>query len=75
MTIRQLTFAENVARGKSHREAAIAAGYSPVSAGSLGAQLVKQAQVARRIFELRNSGKFDTPSVTPEVILERLTAR
>jgi phage terminase small subunit len=75
MTLRQLTFAENVARGKSNRDAALAAGYSARSASCLGSQLVKQAEVAKRIEELRSAGAFAAPpAVTPELILQRLTA-
>jgi phage terminase small subunit len=74
MTIRQLTFAENVARGKSNREAAIAAGYSARSAGCLGSQLAKQARIAERIQELRRAGGMQpVPCVTPQNVLERLT--
>jgi phage terminase small subunit len=74
MTIRQLTFAENVARGKTNKEAALAAGYSARSAGCSGSQLVRQPKIAQRIQELRSAGRFATPPcVTPEVVLQRLT--
>lgn len=50
---RQETFARETARGRSFREAAIAAGYSPRSATSIGSQLAKHPRVAQRIAELR----------------------
>jgi phage terminase small subunit len=53
LNAQQEQFAAAVAQGKSHREAAILAGYSLKSATCLGSQLAKRANVAERIVELR----------------------
>jgi phage terminase small subunit len=42
-------FARYVAEGKSHREAAISAGFSKKSASSQGSQLAKRLNIAKRI--------------------------
>jgi phage terminase small subunit len=53
LTARQEQFANAVAQGKTHHEAAIISGYSPRSACCIGAQLARQERVAQRIRELR----------------------
>lgn len=52
-TLRQETFARNVAAGKTFRHAAIQAGYSQRSASCLGSQLMKQPGIAARVRELK----------------------
>jgi phage terminase small subunit len=46
-------FARFVAEGKSHKEAAIAAGYSEKSAGQIGSRLAKKENISARIAELQ----------------------
>jgi len=70
LNTRQEAFASAVAQGKTHREAALSAGYSARSATCLGSQLVKQKRVAERIEELR--GKRLGALRTREAILGQL---
>ncbi|MGI9073368.1 MAG: terminase small subunit [Bryobacteraceae bacterium] len=63
-----------MARGKTNRQAALAAGYSPRSAGCSGSQLIRQSHVAQRIQELRSAGALHSPPcITPEIVLAQLT--
>lgn len=48
-------YARFVAEGKSHRDAAIAAGYSEKSASAIGSRLAKKANVSQRISELQSA--------------------
>jgi phage terminase small subunit len=50
---RRERFARCVAAGKTHRQAALEAGYSPHSAGCLGAQLIRFRSIDERIRQLR----------------------
>jgi hypothetical protein len=50
---RRERFARCVAAGKTHRQAALEAGYSPHSAGCLGAQLIRFRSVDERVRKLR----------------------
>jgi phage terminase small subunit len=45
-------FAQAVAEGRTHREAALKSGYSPRCAASIGAQLARLPDVRARILEL-----------------------
>jgi Terminase small subunit len=70
-TIKQEVFAQEVAAGRSHREAAISAGYSHHSASCLGAQLMKKPRVLARVLELRqkNKGSLHRVPVRPASML------
>jgi phage terminase small subunit len=69
-TLRQETFARNVAEGNSYRKAAVAAGYSVRSASCLGSQLMRQPAVAGRVRELK-AARPRMP-ITRESVLEHL---
>jgi phage terminase small subunit len=50
---RQEEFVRNLARGMNKRSAAIKAGYSQQSAGSIGYQISKRPRVKQRLTELQ----------------------
>lgn len=76
-------FALLIARGKSQIEAALAVGYSPVSASAQGSRLQHRPEVTERIHELRavvaeqrlrNAEKVEAPS-RENVILDVMETR
>jgi Terminase small subunit len=70
-TIKQEVFAQEVAAGRSHREAAIHAGYSQHSASCLGSQLMNKPRVRARVLELRQrtKGSLHRVAVSPASVL------
>jgi phage terminase small subunit len=66
-------FCQNCAAGKSHRQAAILAGYSQKTAASIGAQLARQPRVEQRIRELRELAPTLRVISTRESVIGRIT--
>jgi phage terminase small subunit len=68
---RQEKFVREVVAGKSHREAAICAGYSQKSASCLGSQLMSKPRVRARILELKQKtrGSLHRVAIRPASML------
>jgi phage terminase small subunit len=61
-------FAQELARGKSQRQAAIDAGYSPTSASVQGARLFAKAKVKQRVAQLQMSKLYDVEAARADHI-------
>ncbi|AGW94609.1 hypothetical protein N234_31675 [Ralstonia pickettii DTP0602] len=64
LTGKKRLFADAVIAGKSNRDAAIAAGYSPKTASASGSRLVKDPDVAKYLKERRKTARKD-PAAAP----------
>jgi len=66
LTGKKRLFADAVIAGKSNRDAAIAAGYSPKTASAAGSRLVKDPEVAKYLKERRKTARRDPAAVPAE---------
>ena len=70
LNTKQEQFAQAIFQGKTKREAAILAGYSPKSAGCIGSELARLPKIRSRIEELREADR--RAARTRDTVLARL---